>query len=78
MEVIKMDYMILHVLGTEHEVPDHLGIGRYGDAKGILHSSHRSQGMHGGAYTANPFSERPGIPGIATFKDELEPTNHGP
>ena len=46
------------------------------DAQGILHGTHRGQGVNPGADTAYAFGEGPGIARIATLQYDLETTPH--
>ena len=72
-----MNDMILHELGTEHQVPDQVGIWRDYYSHCIFHRPYGRKRMYCSAYTADPFCECPCLPRISAFQDDLQPADHG-
>ncbi len=75
--MIEVDYMILHILGTEHQVADQFGVRRNLNIQRVLHSADRSQRMDRRADSAGSFRERPRIPRVPAFQDDLKTADHG-
>ena len=72
-----MHHMIMHVLRTDHQIADIVGIFRHLYAYGVFHRAYRRQPMHHSADTADALRERPGIAWIAVLHDLLEAAHHG-
>jgi hypothetical protein len=67
----------MHILGAEHNVPYHFGIGWNYNIQGILHATYGSERVYGSTYATNPAYIGPGIPGITSTEDFLEQPDHG-
>ena len=76
-QVIEVNDVILHVLGSHHDVADELSGGRNGDAQRALNCTNAGEGMHGGADAANAFGNGPGIARVTALENFLEAANHG-
>gem|GEM_PF-7086711 len=76
-EVVKVNHVVLHVLGELHHVADDLRVRWHGDPQGVLHGTHRSQGVDRGAHATDALAERPGVPGVAPLEDQLQAAPHG-
>jgi hypothetical protein len=74
--MIEMHQMVLGILRQHHQVADVVGILGNLDTQGVLHCTHRGQGMHPGADTAYAFGEGPGVARIAALQYHLETTPH--
>src|SRR4051794_4535998 len=77
MQVIEMDHMILHVLDTDDDIADQLGIGGHLDVQGIFHRPDRGDGMDGRTDPAEALGEVPGVAGITPLQDRLNAPEHG-
>ena len=77
MEVVKVDDVVLEIVGAEDEIPDQLRVGRHGDGESILDGPHGSQRMDGRADTAGALAESPGVTRIPAPEDNFDAADHG-
>jgi hypothetical protein len=78
MQVVEVHDMVMHILGTDHQVADEVGIGGDLVLEGVLYRADRGETMNQSADATDALREGPGVPGIAALQDGLDPAHHGP
>ena len=75
-QVVEVHDVVVDHLHGGHNVANSAGVGRNRDAQGVLHRSHRREGVDGRADTARPLGEHPGVARITFAQDQLEAAEH--
>jgi hypothetical protein len=76
MQVIEVHYVVMHILRTDHQVPNQLGIFRDFIIEGILNGPHRGDAMNERADATDTLGKCPGITRVAPLEDDFDTANH--
>src|SRR5579871_5596061 len=77
MQMIEVDYVIVHHLRAGDEMPDDTRILGNLNLQRVLDGPDAGDGVHHGAYATNALGPDPGFARIAIFENELDAAEHG-
>ena len=75
-QVIEMHHVVVHVLGTDHQVTNEVGVRGDLIIEGVLDGAHGGDAVHECADAANSLRISPGITRISAAQDDLDSSNH--
>ncbi len=76
LQVVEVHDMIVDEQRRSDDLTQQPGVARRDRADGVLDGPHRGQRVHGGADTADPLCEQPGVPRVPAFDDRLDAAPH--
>ncbi len=76
LQMVEVHDMIMNEQRRGDDLTQQPGVARWDRTDRVLDSPHRGQRVHGGADTADPLREQPGVPGIPALDDGLDAAPH--